>query len=167
MNAKRTAVWMSCLITMLAGAATLWQADFESPAYTLGAVVGQQGWMAFSGAYGSDGQVVGSVPGDVVPQGAQCLRLPPPGAGNYVMVRTPDLTNELAAVDVPNEFVKISYKIRPDSTYDAIDLRTPGGARMILFAVYPAGCRLHSRRRPPPFRAAIPTGITCSSRWIP
>jgi len=120
----------------------LWQADFEPPEYAVGAVVGQQGWAAFSGSYGSDGQVVNSVPGDGVPQGSQCLRLPPPGVGNYVMVRTKDLTNELAAVDLSNEFVKISYKMRPDTTYDAIDIRSPGGTRMILFAVYPAGLQI-------------------------
>jgi len=139
---------VSILFIVVAGAATLWQADFESPDYTLGPVVGQQGWSAFSGSFGSDGQVVNNIPGDVIPQGTQCLRLPPPGLGDYVMVRTKVLTNELAGVDVSNEFVKISYKMRPDTTYDALDIRTVGGTRMILFAAYPDGLQIATPSTP-------------------
>lgn len=123
-------------------AATLWQADFEAPDYTLGAVVGQQGWAEFNPSFGSDGQIVNAIPGDTIPQGTQCLRLPPPGVGNYVMVRTKLLTNELQAVSISNDYVKISFKMRPDSTYDALDIRSPGGTRMILFAAYTDGLQI-------------------------
>lgn len=124
-------------------ATLLWQADFESPDYSLGAIVGQQGWVEFSSGFGSGGQIVNNIPGDVIPEGAQCLHLPPPGENNYVMVRTPLITNELAAVDISNEFVRISYKMRPDTTYDALDIYPPSGSpRMLLMPVYPDGLKI-------------------------
>lgn len=135
------------IITTTIAALTCWYAyaanyvtvDFENPPYVMGPVIGQQDWMSAGFDAGNDVTNVN------VGAGAQSLLLNAKAGGNatYSMVRL-NISNApgYAAINTTQQFLRVTFMVRPDSTYDALDIRTPGFVRMILAPIYTDGFQI-------------------------
>ncbi len=127
------------LACLHAYAINLVTADFENPPYQMGPVMGQQDWITAGFDAGNDVTNVN------VGAGAQSLLLNEKigGAATYSMVRL-NISNApgYAAINTTQQFMRISFMVRPDSTYDAIDIRNAGFTRMILAPIYTDGFQI-------------------------
>ncbi len=107
MSTKSKLVLLFLMCSVSAFSAGIWEADFETPDYSTGSVIGQQGWYPWGGS--DAGAVVTSYGAITPPEGAQFAALD--GATPPNILGNSNFISQISAVNFNSNYIHFSYKI--------------------------------------------------------